>query len=233
MPRKQNQSNERFNDPFPSALRALMKKHSTTQEELSTYLGLKTRQSITGYCDGSTSPTIETLAKIASYYDVSTDYLLGITRDPARIPSAVDRLGLRPEAVHSLISAHESAATRNAIQGLDLMLEEAGFLSLLSSIYDLVELAALPAPYRDLLPGDQQELHKKRYPFSKTARALLSDMSIGKELEKKLIEEYPELSGYISVSYGIVNMDKKLDALCSRFRETAKDVIYSHNRRED
>lgn len=78
MPRKQNTQSENFDKPFPKALRELMETNGTTQSELAAYLQ-KTRQVISCYCDGSTSPTWETISGIATYYHVSADWLLGLS----------------------------------------------------------------------------------------------------------------------------------------------------------
>ena len=78
MPRKQNTQSENFNKPFPKALRELMDANGTTQSELAASLQ-KTRQVISCYCDGSTSPTWETIAGIANFYHVSADWLLGLS----------------------------------------------------------------------------------------------------------------------------------------------------------
>ena len=79
MPRKRKETSENYNKAFPTAMRHLMEE--TTQADLAKALG-KTRQSITYYCDGSSSPDWETLVKIANYFHVSTDYLLGLTNNP-------------------------------------------------------------------------------------------------------------------------------------------------------
>jgi transcriptional regulator with XRE-family HTH domain len=102
MPRKKKLETDNYYKAFPVAMRKLMNQRNITQNELAVHLG-KTRQSISYYCDGSSSPDWETIAKIADYFCVSTDYLLGLTDDPNPIPSAVDALGLSPEAVNILM----------------------------------------------------------------------------------------------------------------------------------
>lgn len=106
MPRKRSEYSDRYHTAFPKALRELMKENRTTQQELATYLGIR-RQSVSSYCDGSSSPSWETLAKIAEYFSVSADFLLGISDDPAPKPTAVDELGLSPRAVQYLQTLHE------------------------------------------------------------------------------------------------------------------------------
>lgn len=79
MPRKKINKGEEYNKAFPKNLRYLFEEQRRTQLELAQYLGDKSRQAISCYCDGSSSPDWETLAKIAKFFNVSTDYLLGIT----------------------------------------------------------------------------------------------------------------------------------------------------------
>lgn len=98
MPRKRKEQPDNFNKAFPTAMRKLMDQKGVTQNELAEYLN-KTRQSISYYCDGSSSPDWEAIAKIADFFNVSTDYLLGRTEDPSRLPSVVDDLGLSLKAV--------------------------------------------------------------------------------------------------------------------------------------
>lgn len=79
--------------PFASALRKLMTERGTTQEDLAKVTG-KTRQTVSQYTNGISEPGYDTLVKIADYFDVSIDYLLGRTEDPNRHPCAADELGL-------------------------------------------------------------------------------------------------------------------------------------------
>lgn len=105
MPRKLNTSSEHFHDPFPSALRRLKDEHDTTQEQLAAVLGLAARQSVTGYTDGSTSPTPEKIVAVAKYYGVTADYLLGLSpvqsADP-NIQVACKVTGLSQRAVENI-----------------------------------------------------------------------------------------------------------------------------------
>lgn len=101
MPRKREKQTKDYNKAFPSAMRELMDKHSTTQNDLADYLN-KTRQAISYYCDGSSSPDWETIVKIADYFGVSTDYLLGRTSDPHISPAATDDLHLSADSIKQM-----------------------------------------------------------------------------------------------------------------------------------
>lgn len=125
MPRKQNTSNERYNDPFPSNLRILMDMHGVTQKELSEYLGLQSRQSITGYCDGSVLPNIDTLTKIASFFNVSSDYLLGLNKCTSHNLQFInDEIGLSESAIQKLRTYAEAETLRQAAKNGDAVATE-------------------------------------------------------------------------------------------------------------
>lgn len=94
-------NSEKFNAPFAMNLRKLMDSRSITQDELSKVVG-KTRQTVSQYVNGVSEPGYDTLIKIANYFDVSVDFLLGITADPARHPAATDDLGLSAAAIKKI-----------------------------------------------------------------------------------------------------------------------------------
>ena len=68
-----------YNSPFASRLRKLLSDTKTTQPMLAEAIGVS-RQAIGQWKDGNTLPDIVSLGKIADYFNVSADYLLGRTR---------------------------------------------------------------------------------------------------------------------------------------------------------
>lgn len=78
MPRKREEKPANFYAIFPERLREIMQDRGTTQQELAEYVG-KSRQAIGYYADGSSSPDWETLANIARYFEVSADWLIGLS----------------------------------------------------------------------------------------------------------------------------------------------------------
>lgn len=85
---------------FASRLRELMKKRELTQFMLSKDLDIS-RQAIAQYCEGSSQATVEKVYKIATYFGVSADYLLGLT--DVRNPD------LDNKAIHSLLGLSEQS----------------------------------------------------------------------------------------------------------------------------
>lgn len=118
MPRKRKEINyECYNKPFPSILRKLMKENNTTQQELGDAVGKK-RQCISYYCDGSSSPDLETLAKIANYFSVSVDWLIGLSpvrTSNADLKAVCDYTGLSEASIGSILRETANEETRNVL----------------------------------------------------------------------------------------------------------------------
>ena len=82
MPRNRDSKYITENNPFATALRALMDGRTprVTQEELAKLLGVS-KTSIGYYRQGQTEPSFDALCKIADFFGVSTDFLLGRAAD--------------------------------------------------------------------------------------------------------------------------------------------------------
>ena len=63
---------------FAQRLKELRTENNYTQTEIATKLGIR-QQSYVRYENGSGEPSLGTLIAIAKLYNVSTDYLLGLT----------------------------------------------------------------------------------------------------------------------------------------------------------
>lgn len=63
---------------FHTRLKQLRQKHNLTQSELADILGLKPT-AISNYEAGRNEPSFEKLIALSKYFDISCDYLLGIT----------------------------------------------------------------------------------------------------------------------------------------------------------
>lgn len=153
MARAKKDSIEAYNAPFPVRLRELVKQNKCTQADLAQATG-RTRQTVSQYTIGSSEPSYETLTAIARYFGVTTDYLLGLTDDPAPRPSAVDSLGLKPDVVELLTDPVLSNALWKALANdviLGTMLRGDAFMNYVSMI------EALKLPKVNLLHDDNGE----------------------------------------------------------------------------
>lgn len=94
-----------YQSPFPERLRDLMQQTNTTQQALANALGI-TAAAVGYYRNGVSLPDLLGLTKIAQFFNVSCDYLLGITdtKSPnADIQAAAELTGLTGEDVETLI----------------------------------------------------------------------------------------------------------------------------------
>lgn len=76
MARKDNPTYITEKEPFPQRLKELLEETKTTQTSLAKSIGC-TRQAVSLYATGQSTPDIKILLKISEYFNVSTDYLLG------------------------------------------------------------------------------------------------------------------------------------------------------------
>lgn len=108
---------------FAKTLRALMKEQKLSQRALAAKLGI-TFQAVSTWCSGKNYPECDMLLKIASYFGVSTDYLL--TGIKPENQSAHDALGLSDEAIESLKFLR---ADNGAISRVNALLCDKAFFS--------------------------------------------------------------------------------------------------------
>lgn len=108
MARKKEPTYITENKPFPKALRQLMNDTNITQPILAEAIGV-TRQTISLYSTGQSTPDIDVFLKIADYFNVSFEYLLG--RSQAKTKENVDineRIGLSDKAINKLENWNEA-----------------------------------------------------------------------------------------------------------------------------
>ena len=86
--------NERIND--------LIIERKTTQVKLAKAIGVS-EATMSRYVKGTTAIPCDVLLKIARYFQVTTDFLLGATNIPYKTNYDIDRLGLTEEAAKRLI----------------------------------------------------------------------------------------------------------------------------------
>lgn len=92
-------------------LKQLRAEKNIKQDDLAEYLNVK-RQTYSAYERGVSIPDANTLKSIATFFNVSTDYLLGSTDDPtpaqelsaARVAGGRDYSDLTPEQIEKIKS---------------------------------------------------------------------------------------------------------------------------------
>lgn len=71
-------------DLFCLRLKALKEQHNYTYSQIAEYLGLSAPRTVKAYAAGNVKPDYFKLIALADYFDVSLDYLVGRSDDPAR-----------------------------------------------------------------------------------------------------------------------------------------------------
>lgn len=101
---------------FPTRLRGLLGQANIKQDDLASFCSVR-RQSVAQWKDGNTRPDILSLRKIAEFFKVSTDYLLGISDNPTNdkdLNAVCEYIGLEQNATKK-IKAISQKKTLSAI----------------------------------------------------------------------------------------------------------------------
>lgn len=86
---------------FGLVLKRLRKSHNLTQKELGSYVGLS-KAVVSKYENGLGYPNFDTLIRIADYFGVTTDYLLGV--DNGKTIDVSELNDTQVEAIQRIIS---------------------------------------------------------------------------------------------------------------------------------
>lgn len=95
---------DKYHSIFATRLRGLLESRKITMTELAKKIDV-TRQAVSQYQDGSTQPNAETITNIANYFDVSADYLLGLSNvksTDTELKGVCEYTGLSEKAVNVL-----------------------------------------------------------------------------------------------------------------------------------
>lgn len=115
---------------FSKRLAALMKERNITQEELAHELGIK-RQTVSLYKNGQSTPDAAQLKNIATFFDVSADWLLGLTNTRSQdidIRRICEKIGLKEQVIIQLQRIYEGRGHEpETIEGINSILSNSIF----------------------------------------------------------------------------------------------------------
>jgi len=138
MPRNTKQSNEQALTPFAQRLSELMEERGVSQAQVGEAIGAQ-RQTVSLYKLGQSKPDIESLAKIARFFEVTSDYLIGLSED--NIPdlearAIVDKTGLSKQALDVLLELKEDALlySFNLWEAISFILTHSEFMAFLDDV---------------------------------------------------------------------------------------------------
>ncbi len=194
MARKKYLSFETSQKVFAIRLSKLMAERNVNQPQLAAVINVQ-RQTISNYANGQSIPDSETLAAIASFFQVSADYLIGLRNDPTTdkdLQFIVDYTGLSSKTIEKFHEyAHLQGHESRVLDNFDCFINHfyARFLHRLLVLKQSVELA------RDGLSDDEYinvsfaSLRQRLFDFSefcsKIPSVLFGSDVVYDELEKK------------------------------------------------
>ena len=120
MPRKRKGQPDGYYDAFPSRLREVMEKNGATQQEVANVICRK-RQSVGNYMDGSAGPDWKTLVTLAKYFNVSADWLLGLSEVKSQDISTkqmCEKTGFSENAILAMIAQKDNSPAQAVINAL-------------------------------------------------------------------------------------------------------------------
>lgn len=208
---------DKKNSPFASALRNLMLEKGATQEDLAKVTN-KTRQTVSQYTNGISEPGYDTLVKIADYFHVSTDYLLGRTKDPSRQPCAADKLGL--EQVHidilSLVTEINNSEGHYGTNGSYVLSEKMKQLLPILKANRFLEEYSRENVGIDK-PGDESANALATIVFSRLFLQFIGDMMNAVQQNGNILRDYDSVCTNGAIPESQPSNSTKLDALSAGY----------------
>ena len=130
---------DKYTSVFPTRLRKLIEERKTTITAVAKALNIS-RQAVSLYADGSTQPNIDKLVEIARFFNVSSDYLIGLSdyeRKSTEEITASD-MGISEEAAKQLATHNapspEFTGTGSTGYVLSIFAESPKFINFCSAV---------------------------------------------------------------------------------------------------
>ena len=186
---------ETKNSTFPLRLKELMDEKGENQGQLASTIK-KSRQTVSLYCSGGTSPDLDTLKMIADHYDKSIDWLCGREGYPEKLDlgkqAVMQTTGLSEEAVDGFLFA----CTFHA-KAFEILLTAEHFEYVMQKLGEAIVIAkGNPLESYYLMPTvahNQKDLeHPSKKDLTAQASKILRDSN-----GKPLMYSYYELDDYL------------------------------------
>lgn len=164
-----------------SELKTLREDAGLSQEALAKEIGIS-QSALGNYERGSRAPDKDIIIALAKRFNVSSDYLLGISKDRRRAPSTADKFGLKDTSIQFLkdLQPFESETIDKVIASQSELLR--GLLLKMRHLYRLAER----------YNSKQQSIKKKK----KLSESELEAVSLNVDKKRKEVNQYLEELGY-------------------------------------
>ena len=204
-----------FNSSFAVILRGLLERSpktgkKTTYKTLAEYLEVK-QQSVSSWANGTTIPDTKHIAPIADFFDVSCDYLLGMTK--TKTTNVVLRwisefVGLSDEAIAALHYIEEKHG-----EILSKVISNINFYYFVCSVKEIIMLEAGFEPSFDFDTSPFSPLAVANYQAEEATRQIIKDI-LKKEFDKTLPEPSLEME---------IKMHKAMGSFAERIEQKLKE----------
>ena len=231
MGRVKRNNEDGYDSPFATRLRELLDTPKISQAKVAEFVGV-TRQAISSYSLGTSVPDIDKLVKIAAFFEVSTEYLLGHTEikkaDPTK-QAVAEYLNLTEEAIDEIKLLRYGHMEQNFVDDYKLTAKLEPLPDLFNDWLESVNLSKMLSDlYRALVASmryDQSGKYPERYKLDeeeKQAACLMQDSGC------VLLDLHEQINFYTQSA--ITEFQKSIDTLMD---EATKAVIAMNQEEDD
>ena len=138
------------------------------------------------------------VAKLASYYGVSPNWLLRLSEDPHILPTAADDLDLSASAIELMRNFHHyTSIGKDGIEGLNLLIEKGFFLELAWRVKMFCNHVA-----EDIELSNKYEVDFQATSSDPKLQRINDDLNIADDIDQLILAQHPEYKGRFRVFTG-------------------------------
>ena len=190
---------------FSRVLTHLYNMSHTTRDGLASYLGVSP-QMVSQYLNGKSSPSHVILIKIADYFNVSVDYLLGRTPNPYINTYTNDFLLIVPKTALRVSNMDEEQRFM-----FERIVSNPEFMNLLDSIIQIKKIVGVESHYQHIHEEDDDN----------------DNLDVSEQmLYNELVKKYPHLEGRLCVASGVDAIEVKRKVLEKQFNSIVEHVTF-------
>jgi transcriptional regulator with XRE-family HTH domain len=198
-----------------------------SQDDVAKGIG-ESRETIRNWEVGTRKVKAESIVKLAKYFGVSSDYLLGLsdtksTDESVKIACETTKLSEQAIKYITLFSCQSNG--KETIEGLNMLLEDPTLYQALALIPKVANKMKVfrSSQHRNYDFGDEE---RKRIidDLPEKVQWVMEDSLAAKDLTEELVEAHPELDGKVSVLCGHKEMRFQMQELVNSFTEVLEGV---------
>ena len=191
MARHKKTIDEKERQPFATRIRTLIDADpQITQADVAAAIG-KSRQVVSQYCHGDSEPAYDTLVKIAAFFGVTVDYLLGVTETKSTRPDLQAAVQLSGISEENMVFLESCVRDQSADVTPFLLSQDA--LAMVNELIGMVRSdTGMLARYAHLASWDTDDDMQQLGITLCHDIVKLSALDVGRAIEKHLLEQHWE-----------------------------------------